>query len=143
MSKIDELMPLLIQALEEAQLADAGKKALLAVVQNDPGYIDLDKKAKAAKERADSITEKIRILGKAHYLRKGDKHPHPQVEIKIFKIAKITKRNLALKWALDRLPEAILLNEKIIQSYILNIGPIPGVEITDDPRTYISQTLKG
>lgn len=140
--KLESLLEQLRIARQDRGEAMQIMKSLLDAVRDTAEFKAAEAQAQAAEEQAKKFTEQIVTWGKTYYVRKaGDKHPHPLVEIKVFRIPRITRPNLTREWAWKKHPEFLLFDEEKIGKYAKEIGEVPGVVIEDDPRVYIAKDL--
>lgn len=138
---IKALLDQLAKARIERDAAKNAMKELLDQVRLSAEFQAAEAKAVNAQTIVETLTEKIVTWGKAYYARKQDKHPHPGVEIKIFNAVHYRNRTAAMKWAVERLPNALTLDDKKVIAYASKVGDIPGVIIEDDPRVFIARDL--
>lgn len=91
----------------------------------------------------DRISDAITAEAIALYTASGEKHPHPGVEVKIFKIPTYDESK-ALDWCITNLPGAIKCDFKLFEKHakaVAETKPIDFVTIIDTPRVSILADL--
>jgi hypothetical protein len=104
----------------------------------------LREKIKEANAAIDTLEEIVKTAGLVTYAVTENKKPFPGVEIKTFKVAKITDEPRAFSYALDNLPKALKLDTKYLEEYAKKtegMVDLDFVEIKDEPRAQIAKDL--
>jgi hypothetical protein len=73
----------------------------------------------------------IRAEALAEFQATDNKHPHPKVEIKLFKTFSITEPAKVLAWVKTNLADALVVDEKKVKAYAM----------TEEPKALIASDL--
>jgi hypothetical protein len=119
-------------------------KKMVEEFEAQPRVVWLKEQIKTAVEKAEGLEENIKRSALETYEVNKEKKPFPGVEIKHFKVAKITDEARAFSYAFDKLPKALKLDKKYIEDYAKKtegMVDLDFVEITDEPRAQIASDL--
>ncbi len=138
---VDELLWLLSEARKRKQEARNAKQTLLDNLMNSPDF----QIAKAALEQAENdvgcYEAEIKRISKDAFAQDGNKHPHPKIEIKNFKVFKIIDDLKVLSWVKTNLADALIYDTAKVKNYALKIGAVDGAEVSEEISVQIASQL--
>ena len=140
---LDKLLEDLKVSRQRAERARAEKTELVQKFQQTPEYTSLDLELKFADEAKDRLENELRQFALNQYLDDNNKHPHPKIEIKIFKFVDILNEGAAREWCFLNFRPALKLDTKAFEKAAKD-GNIPPdlAALREEPRVLISSVLE-
>lgn len=139
---MNELINTLAAGRANAATIKQQMEAMVKAVTESPEYLELKDLAERVKSDVETTENAIRAEGLRLFTETQDKHPHPKVEVKTFKVAEVQDENVARDWCFNSLPAALKLDTKIVSKYAKEFGTVPGVSVFEEPRVQIATKLE-
>ena len=138
----DQTIQELKQAREEAEALKASAKAMLEIVEKSPAYIEAADQARKAADYVLDLESHIRHEALATYVDTQEKHPRPEIEIKVFKVVDILNDVAAREWCFLNFRPALKLDTKTFEKAAKD-GSIPAelATVSEEPRVQIATKL--
>lgn len=137
----EQLLEMLKEARERSFTAKLTADAILQTVKASPEYVNAIEECQAALANVTTLEESIRAEAIRDYLASDNKHPHPKVEIKLFKTFSIVDPQKVLAWVKTNLADALVVDDKKVKAYATKIGPVDGTAMTEEPKAMIASDL--
>lgn len=139
----------LIEKLKKARTDESTYKAILKAMTEQatkelherPAWTEASTALEKVSASVSELEEEIRKQAVTFYAENQNKHPHPKVEIKLFKVFKIVDPSKVLAWVKTNLADALLYDAKKVETYVKNIGPVDGCSLAEEPRAQIAKEL--
>lgn len=129
-------------ARERANELREARQKLLAEFQSTPAYVAALAASRKADEEESKAEELVRSAAVASYLVDGNKHPHPKVEIRLYKIVNEYDEVAAKEWCAQNMRIALKLNTSRFEEAV-KCGDVPDsiATVSEEPRARIATDL--
>lgn len=139
---MDELIQKLKQQREILNAAKyTASNALETIKSSDPTYVENTEIANEAMQQITELESAIRAAALAEYAANGNKKPHNNVQVKIYKVFSVNDSARVLSWVKTNLADALIYDEKKVKNYAEKIGPVDGTSINEEPKVQIDTKL--
>jgi len=143
MSDMNELVPQLAVARKTLEAAQEQMQMLLAEFQATQEYQNAAQVKTQEAERVAALEEQIRNEGVAIFKESGSKHPHPAVEIKLFKTVTVKDEGGLREWCFANFRPALKLDSASINKAAKDGNiPVNYAEVFEEPRAQIATKLE-
>jgi len=124
----------------EAQAKAAEKEAEANVKATSEGHAWALAKSNASNRTLElnEIDQMLRAQAQSVYEETGDKHVHPNIEVRMFKVFHYDVGEM-LPWVRENLPVALTIDKKVFDKVLASMPYVPPlVHAMDDARPYVS-----
>lgn len=138
---MNQLLDQLATAREHLASAQAMQKQMLETFRASENFVHVEAVRITASAEIERITAEIERNALVAYNATGDKHPHPKVEVKTFKVVEIVSPSLARAWCFENLPSALKLDDAMVKKYVKEFSAVDGTTVHEEPRVQIASKL--